>query len=229
MNRDALKRQAAEAAVAMVEPGMLVGLGTGSTARHAITLLGQRHRDGLRMTGVATSMASARQARELGIPLIEQPSRQQIDLTIDGADEIGVHDLSLIKGAGGALLREKIVAASSRWVVIVADETKLAEKLSGRVVVPVEVEPFGWETTMARLHGMGCEPSLKRAADGAPFLTDGGHFILNCLARDLSNPAGVEDRLAQVVGVIETGLFVGLATTVFIASESGVRRFDRGG
>ena len=227
MDLDVLKQEAAGIAVDMVESGMLVGLGTGSTANHAIRGLGARFRDGLRFTGVPTSVASGELAGSFGIPLIRSPTADAIDLTIDGADEIGASDLSLIKGMGGALLWEKIVASMSRMVVIIADETKLAPFLSGRVAVPVEVVRFGWESTAARLAGLGCRPALRRDGHGGPFRTDGDNVILDCAFDDLSDPAAVERALSMTVGVVETGLFIGLATTILVASADGVRRIDR--
>jgi ribose 5-phosphate isomerase A len=227
MEHDSLKHAAALEAAALVEPGMLLGLGTGSTASHAIRILGERYRDGLRFTGVPTSVASADLARSFGIPLIESPNATPIDLTIDGADEIGEADLSLVKGMGGALLREKIVAVMSRRLVIIADETKLSPRLSGRVAVPVEVVDFGWESTSARLAALGCQPVLKRDQHGRPVRTDGGNLILNCRFETLDDPAEIDRALSMVVGVVETGLFVGLATTVLVASGSGVRRIER--
>jgi ribose 5-phosphate isomerase A len=227
MNLEELKEHAAATAVAMVEPGMLVGLGTGTTTTHAIKLLGERYRDGLRFTGVPTSTGSARLAASLGIPLIESPTATPIDLTIDGADEIAEDDLSLIKGMGGALLREKIVATSSRRLIIIGDETKLVRRLSGRIAVPVEVVIFGWEATWARLAAFGCQPELRRNAAGEVFRTDGGNYILNCKFDALPDPAATERGLSMIVGVVEVGLFIGLATTVLVASETEVRRIDR--
>ena len=227
MNLDQLKLDAAALAVKFVESGMLVGLGTGSTASHAIRLLGGRYQQGLRFTGIATSSASAALARSFGIPLIESPSGTMIDVTIDGADEIGESDLSLIKGMGGALLWEKIVAARSRRVIIIADETKLAPRLSGRVAVPVEVVRFGSESTAAHLRALGCQPLMKRDAAGEVFRTDAGNIILNCAFDDLSDPMAVERALSMTVGVVETGLFIGMATTALVASEAGIRRIDR--
>jgi ribose 5-phosphate isomerase A len=229
IDRNTLKQTAAAAAAELVEAGMLVGLGTGSTASYAIRRLGERFRDGLRFTGVPTSVASAELARSFGIPLIESPTAAPIDLTIDGADEIGEADLSLIKGMGGALLREKIVAATSRRLVIVADETKLSPRLNGRAPIPVEVVTFGWESTRARLAALGCRPVLKRDAEGQPYRTDGGNLIMNCKFNGLDDPAAVERALSMVVGVVESGLFLGLATTALVASRTGVRRIDRPG
>jgi ribose 5-phosphate isomerase A len=227
MALDDLKRAAAAAAAALVEPDMLVGLGTGSTASHAIRLLGERYRQGLRFTGVPTSTASEELARSFGIPLILSPTDRQIDLTIDGADEIGEADLTLIKGMGGALLWEKIVAVTSRQVVIIADETKLVPVLSGRVPVPVEVVAFGWESTKARLAALGCRPVLKRDAQGEPYRTDAENLIFNCKFDALPDPLAIETALSAIVGVVETGLFIGLATAALVAGRSGVRRIDR--
>lgn len=226
-DRDALKQQAAAAAADLVESGMVVGLGTGSTATFAIHVLGQRFRDGLRFTGVPTSLASAKLARSFGIPVLEQPTATPIDLDIDGADEIGEADLGLIKGMGGALLREKIVAVMSRRMVVVADETKLLPRLKGRVPIPVEIVQFGWESTRARLAGLGCQTVLKRDAAGEPFVTDGGNLIVHCKFDPLPEPAAAERMLASVVGVVETGLFLGMAGTVLVATQNGVRRIDR--
>jgi ribose 5-phosphate isomerase A len=227
IDRDILKQHAAVAAAELVSEGMLVGLGTGSTAVHAIRRLGERVREGLRFTGVPTSVASAELAASLGIPLLEQPDATTIDLTIDGADEIGEADLSLIKGMGGALLREKIVAVASRRMVVIADETKLSPRLSGRVPIPVEIVGFGWASTRARLTALGFQTVLKRDAAGQPYRTDGGNLIVHCRFDGLSEPAAIEQALSNVVGVVETGLFLNLATTALVATQAGVRRIDR--
>jgi ribose 5-phosphate isomerase A len=227
IDRDTLKQTAAAAAAELVSEGMLVGLGTGSTASFAIRRLGERLRDGLRFTGMPTSVASAELARSFGIPVLESPTATPIDLTIDGADEIGEVGLDLIKGMGGALLREKIVAVASRRLVIIADETKLSSRLSGRVPIPVEIVAFGWESTRARLAALGCQTVLKRDDRGVPYQTDGGNFIVHCKFDTLSEPAAVEQALSGVVGVVETGLFLGLATTALVATQAGVRRIER--
>jgi ribose 5-phosphate isomerase A len=227
IDRDSLKQTAAAVAAELVEGGMLVGLGTGSTASRAIRRLGERYRDGLRFTGVPTSVASAEIARLFGIPLLESPTATPIDLTIDGADEIGEVGLDLIKGMGGALLREKIVAVTSQRLVIIADETKLSSRLSGRVPIPVEIVAFGWESTRARLAALGCQTVLKRDDRGLPYQTDGGNFIVHCKFDALAEPRAVELALSGVVGVVETGLFLGLATTALVATQAGVRRIER--
>jgi ribose 5-phosphate isomerase A len=203
-DRDAHKREAALAAVAMVEDGMVVGLGTGSTAVFAIDGLIARVRDGLRIVGIATSERSAKQAREGGIELTDFARHQRIDLTIDGADEIARGSLDLIKGLGGALLREKIVAAASDRLVIIADEPKLVTGLGGTVPVPVEVVPFGWETTAARLAALGARPVLRNGPDGTAFRTDSNNLILDCHFGLLSEPDRLERELSHTVGVVES-------------------------
>jgi ribose 5-phosphate isomerase A len=228
-DRDARKREAAMAAVAMVEDGMVVGLGTGSTAAFAIDALIARVRDGLRIVGIPTSERSARQARDGGIELTDFAHHRKVDLTIDGADEIDRHSLDLIKGLGGALLREKIVATATGRLVIVADEPKLVPNLGNTVPVPVEVVPFGWETTATRLAMLGARPVLRATTDGGTFRTDGNNLILDCYFGPIANPSRLEQELSNTVGVVETGLFIGLATTVLVATSGGVLRFDRAG
>jgi ribose 5-phosphate isomerase A len=226
-DRDALKREAAMAAVAMVEDGMVVGLGTGSTAAFAIEGLIARVRGGLNIVGIPTSERSAKQARDGGITLTDFAHHKRVHLTIDGADEIAKDSLDLIKGLGGALLREKIVAASSDRLVIIADEPKLVPGLGGTVPVPVEVVTFGWETTALRLEALGARPVLRLAADGTPFRSDGGNLILDCHFGLIGDPAMLENDISQVIGVVETGLFIAMATTALIASPDGLIRLDR--
>lgn len=226
-DRDASKRQAAMAAVAMVRDGMVVGLGTGSTAAFAIDGLIARVRDGLRIVGIPTSERSAKQARDGGITLTDFSHHPQLDLTIDGADEIAQGSLDLIKGLGGALLREKIVAAASARLVIVADAPKLVTRLGGTVPVPVEVVTFGWETTATRLSGLGANPILRMAADGSAFRTDGGNLILDCHFGLIADPVQLEQDLSATIGVVETGLFIGMAATALVATPDGIVRLDR--
>lgn len=226
-DRDAHKREAALAAVAMVEDGMVVGLGTGSTAWFAIEGLIERVRGGLRIVGIPTSEHSAAQARAGGIELTDFAHRTKIDLTIDGADEIARDTLDLVKGLGGALLREKIVATASDRLVIIADEPKLVSGLGATVAVPIEVVTFGWETTSLRLAGLGALPVLRVGLDGVVFKTDGGNLILDCNFGAIADPAGLERELSGVVGVVETGLFVGMATTALVAAPGGIIRLDR--
>jgi ribose 5-phosphate isomerase A len=223
MERDLEKRAAAQAAAAMVEDGMVVGLGTGSTAHFAIEALIDRVRGGLRIRAIPTSERSADQARAGGIPLTTFAEHRRIDLTIDGADEIELGTLNLIKGLGGALLREKIVAAASARLVIVADHEKLVDRLGTKTPIPIEVVPFGWETTAERLRHLGTEPHPRRDDSGQLFCTDGGNRILDCRFGSIPDPIGLDRRIGQTVGVVETGLFIGMAEIALIADDRGVR------
>ncbi len=227
IDRDAQKRAAAEAAVALVEPGMVVGLGTGSTSAFAIDALIRRVRQGLAIVAIPTSERSAAQAREGGIRLVDFAEHRRIDLTIDGADEIVPGPLHLVKGLGGALLREKIVAAASARLVIIADETKLVEQLGRSARVPVEVVAFGWQVTADRITRLGGMPELRRGPDGAPFRTDGGNLILDCSFGAIPDPVGLEAALSGVIGLVETGLFIGMADTALVATSGGVERLQR--
>lgn len=200
---------------------MVVGLGTGSTAYFVIEALIRRVREGLRMTGIPTSERSAAQARAGGIPLGGFDRHRQIDIDIDGADEIQRGPLHLVKGLGGALLREKIVAAASRRLVIVADETKLVDRL-GKVSVPVEVVYFGWEVTAERLARLGATPVLRSAPGGAPFRTDEGHLILDCAFGAIDQPAALEQAIGQTIGVVESGLFIGMTSLALVAGDTDV-------
>ena len=225
--RDARKREAALAAVAMVQDGMVVGLGTGSTAAFAIDGLIARVRDGLRIVGIPTSERSAKQARDGGIELTDFAHHTKIDLTIDGADEIVRDSLDLIKGLGGALLREKIVAAATDVLVIIADEPKLVSSLGATAPVPVEIVAFGWETTAARLAKLGGKPVLRKAGDGSIFRTDGGNLILDCHLGVIADPVRLEQDLSGTIGVVETGLFIGMAKTALVATAGGVLELRR--
>ena len=222
--RAALKRDAAEAAAALVTDGMAVGLGTGSTAFFAIAALIRRVGEGLRITAIPTSERSAAQAREGGIILTDFGETSSLDLTIDGADAITRVGLHLVKGLGGALLREKIVAAASRRLVIVADEGKMVDQLGASTPVPVEVAPFGWQATAVRLAGLGARTELRHAGPGEPFRTDGGNSILDCHFGLIGDPAELDRRIRDIVGVVETGLFIGRASEAYIARSSGVQR-----
>ena len=224
--RNALKRAAAEAAVELVQDGMVVGLGTGSTAAFAVEALARRHRQGLRFVGIPTSEKTAAQASQVGIPLTSFAEHRQIDLTIDGADEVEHATLNLIKGLGGALLREKIVAAASRRLAIVVDGAKLVDRLGAQTPVPVEVVAFGLEATQAALEARGASVQLRRSQAGPPFVTDGGNRILDCRFGSIADPARLEERIGRIVGVVESGLFIGRAEHVFVADASGVQRFD---
>jgi ribose 5-phosphate isomerase A len=218
------KKAAAEAATNLVEDGMVVGLGTGSTAAYFISAVGRRlAEDGLRIAGIPTSEQTATQARNAGIPLTSFAEHTQVDLTVDGADEIELGTLALIKGHGGALLREKIVAAASKRLVIIADESKLVERLGSLVAVPVEIVRFGWQATGRQLTKLGGNPSLRLGADKKPFITDGGNYIMDCAFGPIANFKEVAHHLDHVVGEIEHGLFLGLAKEVIVGGRDGVR------
>jgi ribose 5-phosphate isomerase A len=231
MSADAYKRDAAAAALEFVRPGMRLGLGTGSTAAHFVALLAERVRAGLEVVGVPTSEATREQAESLGVPLTSLDETPQLDLTVDGADEIAP-DLSVMKGGGGALLREKIVAAASARMIVVVDDSKWVEVL-GRFPLAVEVVPFGLAATRraveAAATAAGCPgPALlRRGKDGHAFVTDGGHWILDASLERIPRPHLLAERLAVIPGVVEHGLFLGLAQAAVIAGPDGVRIVER--
>ena len=220
--RNELKIAAARSAVALVRDGMVVGLGSGSTASFAVDLLGERCRQGLRFVGIPTSERTASQARALGIPLadLREPN---IDLTIDGADQVEDTSLNLIKGHGGALLREKIVACASKRLVIVVDESKLTSHLASDGAIPIEVVPFGWQLTAERLTKLGAKPDLRRNPDGEPYRSDGGNYIVDCTFGSRVDGLALAQQLDHVVGLVEHGMFIGLASEVHVAASGGVR------
>lgn len=218
------KEMAGLRAADLVTDGMRVGLGTGSTVRHTVLRLGQRVRDGLRFTGVPTSAATEALARSLGIALEDLADPLQLDLAIDGADEVAP-DLSLLKGGGGALVREKLVACAARRFVVVVDAGKLVTRLGVRPL-PVEVVPFAWRATAARIAALGAVPSL-RMQEGAPFVTDNGNRILDCAFSGIASPEELHARIKLLPGVIETGIFAGLADLVLVGGEDGVRTLQR--
>ena len=226
MDQATLKHQAAAAAVAEIQDGMILGLGTGSTAAIAVDLLGARVRDGLRVTCIPTSERTAAQAAALGIPLAGFNTFDSIDLTIDGADEVHTGTLDLIKGLGGALLREKIVAAASRRMTVIVDEGKLVPTLGQGVRLPVEVVAFGYQATLRHLRDAGADPALRGGAS-APYRTDGGNLIADCAFTAIPDPAALHARLKFIVGVVETGLFIGMATRIIAGTPAGPRILER--
>ena len=231
MDVETQKRAAAARALDFVRPRMRLGIGTGSTARHFVDLLGERVRGGLSIVGVPTSEETRRQAESLGIPLTSVDETPELDLTVDGADEIAP-DLSLIKGGGSALLREKIVASASAAMVVIADHSKWVSVL-GRFPLPIEVVPFGLAATRRAVEaatsaaGAPGQALLRRTKDGHVFVTDGGHWILDAALERIAEPASLAWRLAAIPGVVEHGLFIGLARTAIIAGPDGVRTVDR--
>ncbi len=224
---DDLKRAAADGAVNQLADGLIVGLGSGSTAAFAVSAMGRRVREGFHVTGIPTSEKTADQARELGIALATLGEHPQVDVTIDGADEVELGTLNLIKGGGGNLLREKIVAAASNQFVIIVDKSKLVQKLGSRSPVPVEVSQFGWQSTAQGLAALGAKPVLRNTADGKAYVTDGGNYILDCGFGPIESVNDLRSQLDATVGVIEHGLFVGMAARVFVASPAGVQILER--
>ncbi len=221
--QDELKQAAARAAAQRVQSGMVVGLGTGSTAAFAVSALAERMQtEGLKVIGVPTSVRTAEQAQSLGIPLATLEEQPHLDMAIDGADEIEVGSLNLIKGAGGALLREKLVEASAAQLIIIADASKKVTQLGSRFAVPVEVVRFGWKATQARLEALGCKAVLRRNEQGDPYLTDEQHYILDCQFGPIPNPAQLAEQIKGTIGVVEHGLFIGMATEAIIALQEGI-------
>lgn len=226
MERDAMKAAAALAAVDEVASGMVIGLGTGSTAAHAVREISERLRTGRldNVVGIPTSVATDRLARELGIPLVE-PGAAPIDLAIDGADEIDP-DLALTKGGGGALLREKVIAAAAARFVVISDDSKLVEALGSTFDIPLEVAQFGIGITTAALQALG-RPQL-RTGDDAPVVTDNGNFIIDLAVDPIRDAIAFDAALHLIPGVLETGLFVGIAAVAYVAGSSGLRRIEAG-
>lgn len=231
MNTDAHKRAAAARAVEFVRPGMRIGLGTGSTAKHFVELVGDRVRAGLDIVAVPTSEATFADARRCGIALTTLDETPQLDLTVDGADEIAP-DLSLIKGGGGALLREKIVAAASERMIVIADDSKCVDAL-GRFPLPIEVVSFGVaaiqrsiEAAIKPVQKVGTL-AVRYGKNGHPFVTDGGHWIVDAAFGRIDDPAALAHALAGVPGVVEHGLFIGLAHTAIIGGPGGVKMIEK--
>ena len=221
---EALKRAAAVRAAEWIRDGMTVGLGTGSTVRHLLDHIAERRAAGewRAVVGVPTSEDTTRRARELGIPLATLEERPRMDLTIDGADEVDPQ-LRLIKGLGGALLRETVVAAASDVLVIVADDSKRVERLGTRSPLPVEVDPFAAAVMPGFLRALGCEPVLRMAGGGQPLRTDGGHLVFDCrFSAGIDDPEGLEVTLNNRPGVMENGLFLGMARAVVLAGSGGI-------
>lgn len=220
------KRAAAEAALEYVKPGMKLGLGTGSTAEHFVRGLAERVKKGLRLTTVATSERTAALARQLGMEVADLNDVRGLDLTVDGADEIGP-DLVLIKGGGGALLREKIVAAASARMVVIADSAKVVDTL-GRFPLPVEIVPFAWHVTVEKIAAAaaraGCSQNLMRLRGGEahPYKTDSGNLIADCATETIPDPERLARLIEEIPGVVDHGLFISLATTALVGGSSGV-------
>ena len=222
------KQLAAEKAVAFVQSGMTVGLGTGSTAIFATRKIGDLLRQGelKDIVGIATSRQTDEEARKLKIPMMDDSIPHSVDLTIDGADEVDPY-LQLIKGGGGALLREKIVAQSSARVVIVVDESKLSERLGTNFPLPVEVLNFGWRSQSQYIESQGARVSVRKHSDGTTFLTDSGNLILDCEFGPIPDPRALALKLGGRAGIVEHGLFLGVASDLIVAGENGLRHLER--
>lgn len=214
------KQAAARAAVALVESGNVVGLGSGSTAAYAVQFLAERVREGLKITGIPTSQKTQHLAQELKIPLATLDEHSSIDIDIDGADEIDPQ-LNVIKGGGGALLREKIIASISRRFIVIADSSKQVARL-GKFPLPVEIIPFAEKLIANRIADIGAEVTLRRGTDGNPYVTDEGHHILDCHFGEIADPAALAEKLRALPGVVEHGLFIGMAEMALIGKGGEV-------
>ena len=228
----AWKRDAARAAVEEIEDGALIGMGTGSTAQLMLEALAEKIHQGLRVTGVPTSERTRQSALELGIPVTTLDEVDELTISIDGADEVCVPHLHLIKGRGGASLYEKLVATASRRRLIVVDESKLVDALGSVAPVPIEVIPFSWRQTAVRLTRLGGQPALRDrdAADDsgvAPYVTDGGHYVLDCRFGPIMHPANLAQLIKGTTGVVDHGLFIGMIDRVYVGGPYGVRALDR--
>ena len=221
---DELKKQAALAALDELRSGMVVGLGTGSTATHFIRGLGDKVRAGMKVVAIPTSEDSRRLAEEAGVPLTNFKDHPDIDLTVDGADEVSPH-LDLIKGLGGALVREKIVAHASKRVIIVVDESKLVSKLGIKTAIPVEVITLAAGRLIRQLQDLGGE-AVVREKNGKPFVSDNGNTILDWKHGAIEEPAALEKYLKGMTGVVDSGIFAGVANTVIVADSSGIRKLE---
>ncbi len=222
---DDLKKQASIAALEAIKDGMIVGLGTGSTATHFIRELGVRVQAGLRVHGIPTSEESRKLAVEVGIPLTTLREHPIIDVTVDGADEVS-DGLDLIKGLGGALVREKVVAHASKKVIIVVDETKLTGRLGVKAPIPIEVVPFALEVARGQLILWGGEAKL-REKEGKPFLSDNGNYILDWWHGPIDQPWALEKQIKGVTGIVDSGIFANVASQVIAATSSGIRKLQR--
>src|SRR6266404_8314373 len=220
MSNDQEKEAAARASLRFIREGQVLGLGTGSTAACFIRLLGEQVKDGLRIRGIPTSVRSRDLAESLGIPLTTLDECQEIDVTVDGADEVDP-ELRLIKGGGGALLREKVVASATKQLVIVADATKRVAVL-GKFPLPVEVIPFAQAVVLKKIEALGAQVGLRRGADGKPYLTDENNHILDCRFGQIPDADGLARQLSDTPGVVEHGLFIGMASVVLVANGSEI-------
>lgn len=226
MEREELKKLAGEEVVKYIKDEMVVGLGTGSTVEYTLRKLGEKIKGGLKIQGIPTSIHTKRIANEEKIPLTTLDENPEIDITIDGADEVDSY-LNLIKGGGGALTREKIIAFNSKKVIIVIDDSKVVKALGIDFPLPVEVVKFGWTSTKKTLEGFDCEVKLREIMDNEPFITDNGNYILDCEFEKIENPEKLEMDINLIPGVVENGLFIGLVNEVIVGSKGGVMTLDK--
>lgn len=222
--QDRLKQEAGISSVDLIRPGMVLGLGSGSTTKFALIEIAARLKDGRLkdIVGIPSSKDTEKTARELGIPLTSFDEKQELDLTIDGADEVDP-ELNLIKGGGGALLREKVLAQSSRRNVMIVDESKLSLALGTHFPVPIEVIPFAWKPVANFLVSLGAEPVLRMKDDGTPYTTDQNNYIIDCKFGPIRNLNDLALKLGQRAGIAEFGLFIGTASEVIVATSHGIR------
>ncbi|TKB94263.1 MAG: ribose-5-phosphate isomerase RpiA [Nitrospira sp.] len=218
---DHLKKAAALKASEFVRSGMVVGLGTGSTAKHLLVALGEQVKAGMKLRGVPTSQETAALAKQAGIPLIDAENRWEIDVAIDGADQVDPH-FNLIKGGGGALLKEKIVAASAKQFIVMVDHSKQVPVLGGSFPLPIEVIPFGWGSTAREIEALTKSRVVLRERNGAPFRTEAGNLIVDVHIDRISQPGELETALNLIPGVVETGLFVGRTNVLIVGTPQGV-------
>ena len=226
MEKEELKKLAGEKAVELIEDGMIIGLGTGSTVEYALRKLGKLCREGLKIQGIPTSIHTKRIASEEKIPLTNLEDNPVIDITIDGADEVD-SNLNLIKGGGGALTREKIIAFNSKKVIIVIDDSKIVKCLGIDIPLPVEVVKFSWTATKRALEEFECNIELRKVMGNEPFITDNSNYILDCEFERIENPAQMEMEINSIPGVVENGLFIGLVDEVIVGGKQGISTLDK--
>jgi ribose 5-phosphate isomerase A len=221
-----MKKLAGEKAIDHIQDGMIVGLGTGSTIQYTLKKLAEEIKKGLKIQGIPTSMHTKKIAEDLGIPLTKLDEITVIDVTIDGADEVD-SNLNLIKGGGGALTREKIVAYQSKKEIIVVDESKVVKGLGADFALPVEVVKYGWRFTKKSLETLGCEAVRREVMKDEPFITDNSNYILDCDFGKIDNPEALEKEINAIPGVVENGLFIGLVDEVIVGSKQGVMTLNK--
>ncbi|WP_285852649.1 ribose-5-phosphate isomerase RpiA [Staphylococcus xylosus] len=223
MDNNKLKKLVAKEAVTQISDGMIIGLGTGSTMKYVLEYLSDQVKNGLNIYGIPTSENTAKLAKQLEIPLLSFKEVNRLDLAIDGADEVDAN-FNLIKGGGGALLREKIIADSSKSFIVVIDKTKLVEQL-GAFLLPVEIIPFGWEITAQKVESLGGVSTLRNFYN-QPYVTDNGNYILDCDFGFIDNPGNLEKNLNSIIGVVDSGLFINMTNKVLVSDEHSIKTLD---